>query len=98
MSSLGDRLKRATVDPDQPEADSANDAGAAATPGAGTQSLAQSLVQHPVQPPAAPVRAGDPGRRVAGPPGGESSLGHRKAMVTGHQQDRFASFAAEAVG
>jgi pilus assembly protein CpaF len=84
MSSLGDRLKRATVDPDQPTADKANDTAPA--PATGTPSPVQPLVQAPV----APVRQGDPGRRVAAPAGGESSLGQRKALVVGHQQDRFA--------
>jgi pilus assembly protein CpaF len=83
MSSLGDRLRRANVEPDNPAADNAGEA--AATPAAGSvPSLSQPLAQQ--TPP--PTRPGDPGKRSAGTPA-ESSLGQRKALVTGHSLDRF---------
>jgi pilus assembly protein CpaF len=86
MSSLGDRLKRATTVEGDKAQDSDGSPGAAA-PGTVPQSLAQSLV------PQAPIPAGGaqpPQGKRAAAPGGESSLGQRKAMVTGTQMDRFA--------
>ena len=92
MSSLGDRLKRATTDdPDgvtkEGSADSSPPvAGAHASP----STLAQSLV-HATPAAGAPPLHTPAGRRAAAADLSEdTSLGQRKAMVSGTQHDRFA--------